>query len=374
VGPFFMDNNTWSTVLPRYYEYLKYDKEHSIYKINNYKKLLGVFRSKLPFPFTFEQARDLIYEYKKSQRSTGYINHIITCLNSFIRFCSTLNIEQKDFTCELNKLRPREDRTPDANDLLSVEEVKVLISNPENRPDPSDNLKNILGDRVKEHLKEVDEMYSLIFELMYKTCARSQEISKLKKQDINFSNHSFTLYKTKNKSDRTIGIPPSMEIRLIEWVKDLNNTDYLFKAHTHKDDNKPISQEMCNRVFKYRAKLSGINRRVHVHMLRHSGITHYQINGAPIATVQVMAGHKRLATTQLYTHIQVQNQIDAMVKYNPLETANQNRQLIFKTTEDFIDSLHLETTKLLSPDFIKDYTEFIKNLISVKNSLKKASS
>lgn len=368
-----MTNKAWDTILPKYTEWCIYDKEYSDGNVKNYLKILRWFSKNIPFPFTFEQVRILIFKLKKEGKSPGYINSLITVINTFMKFCQDTKLIQEDFTEALNKLRPRWERTPDPNDLLSTEEVKKLITSPTNRPTPPPNLKHGMTFKLPAYFQKVDDMYSLLLEFIYKTACRSGESIKLRKKDFNFSNHSVTFYETKTLNDRTVAIPPDMEIKLQEYIKDLSDSDYLFRAHTHKTTNQHITQEMVNKTLKYRAKLAGLKRPIHAHQLRHSCITHMLIRGAPLSTVQAIVGHKRLATTQLYTHIIVENQREAMLKYNPLISANQNEQQIFQATEDFINSLHLDTTDLLSIDFMEQYIKFIKNLLSVKLNYKQVS-
>jgi len=48
------------------------------------------------------------------------------------------------------------------------------------------------------------------------------------------------------------------------------------------------------------------------HSLRHSGITHYLVKGWSSLEVQRLAGHSRITTTEIYTHINPQNLVNRM--------------------------------------------------------------
>ncbi len=322
----------WDTLLPKFYDYLTYDLEHSKYKINDYRKKFTWLSKRTAFPLELKNIRNIILEFKRNAKSAGYINYWITAINCFIRWAVAEKLPQEDFTHELNRMRPNENRNPDPSDLLSVEEVQKLINDPSNRPQHPSKV-------YMERIRRIDKKWSLFLALQYKTASRPGEIIKLRKKDFVFVNHSMTVDGKTGK--RTVAIPPDMEEVIKAYVKPLNDSDYLFTSDSGPKHGSPISEEMANRIFKNRARYAGIERSVHVHMLRHSSITHMLVNGAPLSVVQAICGHKRLATTQLYTHILVENQREAMYKYNPLIRKTQDITLLFKRIRDFITDLRL---------------------------------
>lgn len=107
---------------------------------------------------------------------------------------------------------------------------------------------------------------------------------------------------------------------------------HLIQAKGHKDRNIPIAKEVWNGLkhlpikcgiralqiaFKNQCKKVLNKPELHFHTLRHSGITHYLVKKKwSSLEVQRMAGHSRITTTQIYTHINPEDLVNRMWDQN----------------------------------------------------------
>jgi site-specific recombinase XerD len=61
--------------------------------------------------------------------------------------------------------------------------------------------------------------------------------------------------------------------------------------------------QVYQRTIRQAARDMGSNKRVTSHTLRHCFATHLLESGTDIRTLQDLLGHKKVETTQIYTHV-----------------------------------------------------------------------
>ena len=183
--------------------------------------------------------------------------------------------------------------------------------------------------------------YKLMFSVLYGSGLRKAELLKLRIKDIDFDAKNLFVFRGKGGKDRTTMLPNKLLKPLqtqVEKVRAIHTKDiaeesgmtslppslarkyphavrefkwqYLFPSTTRCEH--PYDGYFCRhhlhstalaRELKVAVKSSGVAKHVTAHTFRHSFATQLLMAGADIRTVQELLGHKRLETTQIYTHI-----------------------------------------------------------------------
>jgi len=106
--------------------------------------------------------------------------------------------------------------------------------------------------------------------------------------------------RTKNREWRDIPISPGCRLALDILRRDAT-TDYVLPR---------IHEDSLTRAFKKVLKRTGNTG--NLHDLRHTFISHLVMQGVPLRTVQVLAGHKNIAVTEGYAHMAPNHMLDAV--------------------------------------------------------------
>jgi len=154
--------------------------------------------------------------------------------------------------------------------------------------------KTITEEELKKVLKSTkNKGYRLAFALGFYECMRVSEVINLKPENIDRDSKLIQIKQSKGSKDRNIPIAPEV----------INGLKHL-----------PIncSVRTLQRQFKNKCR-EVLNKDCHFHILRHSGITFYLVKKKwSSLEVQRLAGHSKIATTQIYTHINPVDLVDRM--------------------------------------------------------------
>ena len=135
----------------------------------------------------------------------------------------------------------------------------------------------------------------LIVKLLYSTGMRVGELSKMKVEDIDFSERFIHIpaENTKTKTARTVVVDQGTLSDVRAYLK-------LTRIKQGRIFNLSVRKNIQQLIKKY-SKIANIAATPHT--LRHTHIVHSLLNHIPITAVQKQVGHKRLATTQIYSEL-----------------------------------------------------------------------
>ncbi len=139
---------------------------------------------------------------------------------------------------------------------------------------------------------------------MYATGLRVSELVELKMEDLELD-EGFIYVMGKGGKRRMV---PTGEIALKYLLIYLNLREEFFGGKGNPFVFLNYKGELLTRqglwkIIKGYGKKIGIADKLTPHTLRHSFATHLLERGADLRSIQIMLGHSRISTTQIYTHI-----------------------------------------------------------------------
>lgn len=164
-----------------------------------------------------------------------------------------------------------------------------------------------------------------ILETLYSCGLRVSELCSLKLSEI-YSDEGFIKVTGKGSKQRLVPISGRAihEIQLyltdrchIDIKKSFE--DYLFISYR---TGKPLSRVMVFDIIKSQTRLAGISKTVSPHTFRHSFATHLLEGGANLRAIQCMLGHEKIATTEIYTHIDRSRLREEIIAHHPRNCVN----------------------------------------------------
>jgi len=158
--------------------------------------------------------------------------------------------------------------------------------------------------------KHSSQLYTIVV-LALSSGARQAEVLNLRWKDIDLDRGIIILHETKNDERRAI----PLQGHALDLIKEMNkvrmiDSDLLFPAPTK--NSRPVNIQHIWEDARAEAKVENFR----FHDLRHSAASYLAMNGASLAEIADVLGHKTLQMVKRYAHLSEQHTASVVAKMN----------------------------------------------------------
>lgn len=245
---------------------------------------------------TFDDLQAFVFDTFKDITSAKTQARLLSSIHSFYRFLLYHHYIGQD-PSELLEMPRVEKKLPE---VLSLEEIDAMIA-------------------CIDMSKPEGHRNRAIIEMLYGSGLRVSELIDLRLSNI-YRQEGYMRILGKGSKQRLVPISPVADEQLGYWLQDRNaldikpeSIDIVFLNHY----GRQLTRAMIFTIVKRLAQAAGITKTISPHTLRHSFATHLLQNGADLRIIQQLLGHESIVTTEIYTHVDIHNLRDAILKYHP---------------------------------------------------------
>ena len=277
-----------SEAFDKFIDYLQAERNASRYTVRNYEAdLLGFFSflREENIESLEEVDKNTLRDYLGQLMERGFartsISRKLSAVRSFYRYLQREELVSVSPAATISS--PKLDRK--LPEFLSPEESTRLVEAPD--------LSTPAGLRDRAFL-----------ELLYAAGLRVSELVSLNTTQINLETREIRVW-GKGAKERIVLMGDPAARALAVYLADGRPrlTGVFTEALFLNQDGGRLTVRSVQSFVKAYAKLAGIEKDVHPHMVRHTFATHLLNGGADLRVVQELLGHASLSSTQIYTHV-----------------------------------------------------------------------
>lgn len=248
--------------------------------------------------------------YKKY--SDESIKNYVSCLGKFLKYFENEATKPSEISADMIKKFLTEFKEPNTHKgyLCAIKLFYSKVGNQPNKldkveyPKKSKKLPIVLSiDEIQTMFKVCENLkHKVILALLYSCGLRVSELINLKWSHIDRSRMIINIIQAKGNKDRQVMLTPELLPLLEKYYLQYKPKEYVLNGQFPEKELQ-YSDRSVGDVVKKLAKKAGINKRVYTHLMRHCSFTHMVENGTDINLIQKLAGHSKVSTTMIYTHI-----------------------------------------------------------------------
>ena len=235
------------------------------------------------------------------------IRHHISVLRSFFNYLMDNDVAKQNPFALVNQPKTQK-RMPE---FLYLDEFEMLVD--------SIDTSDLLGQRNR-----------MLLELLYATGIRVGEAIKIKLVDMDYYQDLIRVTGKGNKM-REVPFNPICEEYMKAYQEEVRPELLAKSKESHpyflvNQYGRPMTERGVYDIIKRVGQKSGLNKKIHPHMFRHTFATHLLDQGADLRIVQEMMGHADIASTQIYTHVTMDQLKKSYVNAHPM-AKNKNKKI-----------------------------------------------
>jgi len=166
-------------------------------------------------------------------------------------------------------------------------------------PRPEHRLPVILSPEEVLRLLDAAPSFShrVIFSTMYGTGMRVSEAVHLRIPDIDSPRMMIRIQQSKGNKDRYVQLSPKLLELLRAYWRKVRPVQWLFPGQ---DPNQHLSRAAVGQAVAHASRSAGLTKETSPHCLRHAYAVHLLEAGTDLRRIQLLLGHRSLATTARY--------------------------------------------------------------------------
>ncbi len=269
-----------------------------------YKREIEIYLTNYPTASTanYKDLTNYIGLLRNRYSKASTISRIVSSLKVYYDYLCSEGIRNDNPTKAI-KLRDKQSRDIQLQDLFTTEELEILLNR-------------------KERYTNLDYRNKVLSSLLIYQALHPGEIENLLIENINLDSESIYIKPTYKTNSRTLQLRPNQILLFHQYINEIRP-----KLLQQTQSNVlligirsgTITAEDITKHIKRSFKELYPNRKVNAQTIRQSVITNLLKQGHDLSLVQNFAGHKYPSTTEKYKQSEIETLKAAVNKYHPLQ-------------------------------------------------------